>query len=418
MKRIFFHSTAQTIFRHAEGVPHAGGTPPTAASTLSYLKKSFSLTGNKGNMIHSEAVLKLFTHNHSRSVVSNISNVHRAKGADFTDYMRERFDCIVLSIANFIRRHQSHERLVEALKATDLPLYVFSAGMQEPLPPDLSLLSPATVELLHLYNERAEIFALRGISTQRWLDSVGIRNTVVIGCPSLYVYPRRILSVPPISSLRGKQLLTAGHVSENNISGTRKGFTRGFDIIEIMQNRNADYVFQDEPFHFSELMDTPLIYDDSLNEFDSDLIREYIRSKFGIDLPFRRYLLFQDVSAWRQAASNYDVYIGDRFHGGVVCLQAGRPALVIASDQRMAELAAYFGIPHTSFKEIKKHGLDKVVARTLSEDQIAIFRTTYLGRLRTFSDVVRKHGMELANDAQIQAALALSVSVPAPRGSA
>lgn len=412
MDRLFFHSTALTIFRPIEGIPGVTGTPPNAHSTIDYLKRTMSTTGNKGNMVHAEAVLKLFTTNQARSVVGNLANLQKAIGDDFTAYLDQRFDGVVLSLANFIRRGQNHTSLVEALTATQVPIYVFGAGMQDPLPPKLDApLTESTQALIRLLGEKAKLFAVRGETTASWLKSVGVENTVVLGCPSMYVYPRSILSVKPPASLQGElRVLTAGHVSESNIDGSRKGFTRGKDIVEVMEGFNADYVFQDEPFQFYDLVSRELMYDDALGKFDSETMNRYILDKTGIKLPFKDYFWFHDVASWRQFTRHYDVYVGDRFHGGVVCLQAGVPVMMIATDQRMQELAGYFGIPHTDFDTLKQRGLRDVTAEKMSPEAMQNFRATYLTRLANFKSVMDKFGFNLANAAQINAALASSAA--------
>lgn len=410
--RIFFHSSAQAIYRHAVGIPACNGTPVLAKSTIRYLQKAHFLTGNKGNMIHSEALLKLFEYNNSRSSVGNLCHVFQSFKSpnEYQTYIKNNFDCVFLSMANFIRKNMNHTNLVQVLEQTNIEIYVFGAGMQDKLPPDLSKLSESTQQLLKIFNTKARLFGVRGEYTQNWLQEVGFKNTQLLGCPSMYVYPLSVINGLKTSSIAGNKLLTAGHISKKNLMGTASKAKRALGIVEIFQHFSPSYVFQDEPFTYDELFDVPCIYSDATSQFDSDKITEYISGLCKQEIPFQSYYMFHQTGAWRQVCQRYDIYIGDRFHGGIVALQSGIPSVFIASDQRIIELCEFFGLPHTTFQEIKEVGVSAVIRKKLSPDLIANFKRTYVRRLREFRECMLSLGFTLANAPEIEKVLSMSFS--------
>jgi hypothetical protein len=71
-------------------------------------------------------------------------------------------------------------------------------------------------------------------------------------------------------------------------------------------------------------------------------------------------------------------------------MQAGIPALFIASDVRMRELCEYVGFPHTTFKEIEENGLDDEVRNKLSKDRFDHLGHCTLGGSHTSTKSLRR----------------------------
>ncbi|MEI2419761.1 polysaccharide pyruvyl transferase family protein, partial [Arthrospira platensis SPKY2] len=210
----------------------------------------------------------------------------------------------------------NHTNLVQVLEQTPIEIYVFGAGMQDKLPPDLSILSKSTQELLKLFDAKARLFAVRGEYTKNWLQAVGFKNTQLLGCPSMYVYPLSVINSQKVVSISGNKVLTAGHISKKNLMGVASKAKRAIGLVEIFQGFSPSYVFQDEPFTYDELFDVPCIYSDATSQFDSGKITEYISGLCKQEIPFQSYYMFHETGAWRQVCQKYDIYIGDRFHGG------------------------------------------------------------------------------------------------------
>jgi len=163
MKKIFFHSSPFSIAKTKVTGGLLNGCIYPKASSISDLKASFAQTGNKGskgNMVHSEAPLKLFTHNLSRSCIGNLVHAHESMKDDFSNYIKSNFDLIILSMANFIRKNQDHRKIVDALKQVEIPIVLFSAGLQNRLTSVVNL-SESTIELLRILDEKALLFSVR-----------------------------------------------------------------------------------------------------------------------------------------------------------------------------------------------------------------------------------------------------------------
>ncbi|MES2901359.1 MAG: polysaccharide pyruvyl transferase family protein [Pseudomonadota bacterium] len=396
MKSIFFHSTPFSIAKSKSAAQNVNGCVFPALSRIDEMRPSFNQTGNRGNMVHAEAPQKLFRHNLSLSCTGNLVSVQQADPFAFSDYINS-FDVIILSVANLIRKNQDHSRLVAALKEIHKPLFVFSAGLQTRLD-SLSHLSPSTRDLLSILNEKAALFSVRGETTQEFLHTNGINNCVALGCPSLYVYPDNIRKIAPMSLEPFTRLTVAGHFSRENLSEATSKSKRAVDFYNFMSSCNnpIDYVLQDEIFTFSELLNEKGMFDDATFSFDTARMTAYFAS-LNVDMKFvGGWYMFDNVSAWRSYIRSRDLYFGDRFHGGVVALQTGTPAIIVKGDARVMELVDYFKLPSATFADMRTKSLAEIVERELSSSKLEVFHKCYTARRANFVKVCKKAGLSFA----------------------
>ena len=67
--------------------------------------------------------------------------------------------------------------------------------------------------------------------------------------------------------------------------------------------------------------------------------------KMGLDVHDTQVRLFDSLAEWVATLAACDVYIGARVHGGLAATAASTPAVVVATDVRMDELARRVGLP-------------------------------------------------------------------------
>lgn len=394
--RILFHGPGLAIQKPHIGLQPVSGTQQPTISTFAELKQSHQLTGNRGNMIHAEAPAKLFAHDIQRSVYGNLATLHRGLGPAFADHMAENFDMIVISMANFIRTDHDGQHLLVPLKALDgrVPFIVLGAGLQGN--PDPKQMLPGNLDLIAMFNEQARVFALRGRETALWLRKYGYENTTILGCPSLYAYPASIMALDyraarARAAAGDARVLTAGYLKQMD----NAIHSRGLQLIEAFRGIHSSYVMQDELFGFAGMQDIPNSFNEGRNEVDRHLLETRMLGLGAPDLPFERYYYFMESSGWRQAAMAHDLFLGDRFHGGVAALQAGVPAVFLSHDNRVAELTKFFGLPALSTKAFMQKGLQGTLEEMLSDEAEQTFKTRYISLHNRFRQFFAGHGLEV-----------------------
>lgn len=392
MKLAFFRPAQANYFPSAP-IRHQLGVPLSCGSTINEHLAAASLVGNLGNMIHRMAMIQMLEFDRANSgqvhIWKLIAETGGAKQA--AEVLNQNFDGLVLTMSNILRPGATEPKLAELVRALKIPVYCFGVGLQNELPlGDSSSLNKDIMDLMKALDDKAALFAVRGETTQRWLRSVGIKKALALGCPSLFAYPKNILSIKAPSS--PKRFITAGHLAL-----TKNQNSRFHRLIKGFEGLNASYVFQGEIAYFKEILDVQGIYDEATQTADAAVLNEYLTKKCGIKYNFDKYYSFTDTGAWRQAYTNYDVYAGDRIHGGVAALQVGKPALIIYEDARVLELAHHHGIPSCPLAQFEKIGCQAAIKKYLNAAAIAKFHERYQTVLNTFNKAVTGAGLKLVN---------------------
>lgn len=394
--RILFHAPGVVTHRPRMQLPHTIGVQPTNVTHLGGLLETQRLTGNRGNLIHAEAPARTMTKAPRESCYGNISALQAAYGDTYPQRIEALFDAVVVSMANFIRPNHDGAALFSALKplAGRVKVIILGAGLQGTHP--LSAMTQGNRDLLSFMNDDAAIFGVRGERTAEWLRDNGFGNCTVLGCPSLFSFPDSILSLDyGAAAAAGAKahVMTAGHL---NFHGKRLD-RRGRALLAAFRDIRASYVMQDEFFSYPELLDLPGLYSEGRCEVSARAVNDYLAQRTGLDAPFERYFYFSDSGSWRQAARWHDVFIGDRFHGGVAALQAGVPAIFLAHDNRVAELTEYFDLPAMSAQAFAKAGLTRALSDTFTAEAEERMKATYRLRHAHYADVLGRQGITITS---------------------
>ena len=367
-------------------------------------------TPNTGNIVHLEALRRMLRHHDPLG-----NGTARLAGLEADDMsgvdIDPFYDGIVIQKSNLIRSYDhlgadeqsrllsKRRREAEWLAKSRLPIFVFGVGIQNALPPRPDAVAAPLFDLLKLYNDRAEIFAVRGEATAAWLHSVGLKKAVALGCPSLFLNPVETSRIATPAIHPRMRLASAGHLQ-------RSAFPHRLEPINrIGACFPTDYVFQNDFFAFFRRFGELKVYDEQTNVVDVGIVRGLAKESIGIDLSFENYFLFLQADPWRNFAATRDVYFGDRFHGGVVFLQSGRPAVLVCNDARVADMADFMAIPVVQNEELKDGDPANILKSKLSEASLSPFRAKYRERLRAFRNAVMKVGLELTNEAAFAEAL-------------
>jgi len=416
--RIFFHPANFGVAQNSARIITKSSLPLRAFDSIQDVETEINATTlNVGNIVHNEAVAKAFNADRRRSCMAPLEHFYisecRSDLAKFQGTMRSCFDAVVLSFANLIsapapgRRaaQQKHmERLCEILEALPIPFYIFGMGMQS-LVDDENELTPGMLEFLKLIDKKAKLFAVRGEHTVAFLHRIGCSNAVALGCPSLYVYPDNMMSVQTPNTAKGASVLTAGYLGLKYLLGfqsERVDFLR-----DLARDYNTNYVFQNDVYSYHELKAARGFYDDSSGRCSKEILDNYMAVQ-GVDpMGFQGYWHMRDARSWRLLAEQHDFYFGDRFHGGVVALQVGKPALFMSHDIRVEELTNHVGAPNCSFAELKEKPLEEIVATAFTSGRLEYYKDTYSARAAEFYERCTEAGIKPLHAVKSRATMAV-----------
>jgi hypothetical protein len=230
---------------------------------------------------------------------------------------------------------------------------------------------------------------VRAAKTEAWLRRHGWSRAEALGCPSLHLYPQAIARLaPPAKPLAALAIATGGYLLRD--------VGRAAALCRLHDGRAASYFVQDEIVAATTIAADAVVIDDARQLLDRAAMVRAVAAWGGITPGFARYFCCDGLDAWRAAMAGHDLYIGDRFHGGVVALQVGLPTVLFCRDVRADELSAFYEVPRLDLAAAAEQGLDTAVATALSPDALARFKDCHAQRDKHFWAAMRTAGLHPA----------------------
>lgn len=395
-KTAFIGNIGNSRYAYSGDIGYAEAMPRGSGTKLKNLLELYEITDNKGNMIHGEAPSRIIESNRKDScyIHANFMLESGWTPERISEELSKRFDLIVFSATNAIRPNLNTYCMAEILEGLKSDFIVLGISIQKLLPESTDMLHPNLVRLLKVCDKKARIFGVRGSATEKWLKTNGFNHAKALGCPSMYVYPGNILSMPVPDPSRVKSAITGGHIHGR--------VQRASALIQLFKGFDAHYIMQEEMHIWKEqgLLDPNQdVYNDGTGEVYKDLISGILRDIHDEEMPFSSYRWFQSPDAWRAFVSGSDFYVGDRLHGGIVAMQVGVPAVIIAEDARVIEAADFFKVPRISVRELEMATLMEVISEYLSRKNVDAFKETYISRFREFEATLKEADISLTTGA-------------------
>jgi hypothetical protein len=299
--------------------------------------------------------------------------------------VNERFDVIVIAAANFIYKGFDMSAVASFIEATRLPCFIAGLGAQAPsVRAAIGELQQGTRRLLSILQERCRLIGVRGDFTAQVLNDFGITNVAPVGCPSLYRRLTPSLSVrrPTASTLHKISLNGSRNVVDHAGSPAAARHVEA-QLIRLSLERGYDYVLQNEDPEMYVLCGSDSeqhmqAVDSVIETFDLGVTRDelvrHVRAK---------YRLFFNLAEWDDYIRDFDLSAGSRFHGNLIALTNGVPALIFPHDSRTTELAELMQIPHVPVEQVDTIDLETLVS-TADYDAFELRYRELYGRFAAF----------------------------------
>lgn len=405
MKKIFFypHHSGVVCSKSKELIPVVSFTPKITGS-LSNLKNNLHVcTPNPGNLIHSESPSRIFDCNFDESSKGNLTRLIKQfdniKGA--ANYINTNYQCMVLSFANDLRvnwESPDHKLFAELFYLLEIKIFIFGLGMQDEIVGGFERLSSNLHDFVCSIRDNAEFVGVRGESTGRWLIENGFKNSIVLGCPSIFRKPKNVLrAIDKSADKVYKNIMTAGYIHSRPRHLALYSLFNREDI-------NSSYIFQNDlfsVFNKDNISEDLSFYDVETQTVNLGLVKSRLKEIHKVEQPFKRYCFFTNTNSWFMYNSMQDLFIGDRLHAAISALLSGIPTILIYSDLRVKEIAEFYAIPSISIEEIEDSTIEIIIEEKFNKDALDKFKSTYLNRLKDFYNVCSSHGLNFIMDEEI-----------------
>jgi hypothetical protein len=230
------------------------------------------------------------------------------------------------------------------------------------------------------------------------LSDHGFRNVETVGCPSNFINPASDLG----AAIEGRaKAIPAEPTLCVNLEYFRLESQKNHLLTTRLRTAGGLCVFQSDNDVFRAVREPHEATSETLG-----WLAEYFLGSTSAD-DFRRFAVQFGVTpsfipSWLELVKSVDFSIGTRFHGNLVAIQAGTPALVLYHDQRTKELCDVLAIPSAAWSSIST---DEDVAAAISTYAFngSLFDGTrrtlagrYIGLLSKVGLVASAHIFEIA----------------------
>lgn len=353
------------------------------------IRNIISYSDNIGNIVFLESI-ESQTGAEPISIYDFVSN--------YKDY-EEKFDMFILPLANMISKSfQLSNDFLSALESINKPICIFSIGIQVYKADELNSLEMNDMikRVLNLSKKFDTTIGLRGHYTEEYLKKMGFDNTMVIGCPSIFLNK----VVPNVrESFTPDKILISGSYNGNWREPLKNLFKFGYD-------NSAKYLIQSESrllydkFNIKESDLDDWLVDDSKKSYLKNKMYDYNyyrHNEVEVDR-LRNWFIedsiyFSNFNDWLNN-SKFDLSIGVRFHGSVMSTLAGTPTLILSGDLRVQELVDYHGLPNMNLFDFESD-MNKIDLYQMID--YIDFQNKYDNLLSRYVQFLKLNGIEYLN---------------------
>lgn len=297
-----------------------------------------------------------------------------------SDYVNSKYKAVFYAGANFINPSIDLGFLANIVSMLKIPFIIMGAGAQSDNEDTPNHVPDGTVTFLRAASEKASSIGVRGTYTQECLVNLGIRNVTVTGCPSFTLIDPDLVLRNFDTVENSGNLKFAFSVKRDELNSPhRHGLQKIHQNLmkTALRNGNGFYIVQS---NYSEavIAHSHALKRDHVNDIASyfstseEVVREFLRCNMKI---------FFEFEGWRDLCSEMQFSTGSRFHGSVMSLIAGIPAVVVTHDSRTSELCRFTGIPQVHVSELDG---DEVLPELASKFDGASFCTAHQRAMKSF----------------------------------
>lgn len=265
--------------------------------------------------------------------------------ADIDRYNAE-YDYAFLRGSNYVHAAMDWENAPRVLSRLKIPVIAFGIGAQAPKKGRLEL-SEATKRVLASIADRSVSMGVRGSYTADVLWSLGIRNTRIVGCPTVFRRndPTLRIDLPPLERIKSAVFTLRREVGGDYAQDTTRYLDLMRDsILALAQRFDLSVMAQGEIEEKKVLWGTEEQRAAALAQLRHE---GWLRGEGdAMEALYASRLFYSDVVAEiERHVSARDLVLGYRLHGNLMALANRVPSVYFTYDSRTVEFAETFAIP-------------------------------------------------------------------------
>lgn len=335
-----------------------------------------------------------------------IYRIHpKASDADFKTINRLCDVCLIKG-GNYIQRGLAEKHLpLDVLKRIDIPIVYIGAGLQAKMGSMEPDLTTEDIEVLRRIHRSCVSCMVRGESTASYLESLGIYNFDIVGCPTLFLSRQPTLRVRPPSfehvgwTFRHR-LYSDVNVLLNQMKAMAALKEKAGVLTVLLQGEEtalqAWYAYHtwnvrerwlDEKLKGTHIVRTvrqPIDERDILRHISKDY--PFLTNAEEILSAGDRFFFSFDPADYEQMVQSCSFVAGCRLHGNLISAALGTPVFYYLYDERVMEMVKLLGLPYRRLSE------DNLEIRTEDLDYTT-FEDNYVALYKQYEDFFEKNSI-------------------------
>lgn len=190
-------------------------------------------------------------------------------------------------------------------------------------------LSDESVNTLCRIAERCKSVGVKGEYSAEILNRYGIKNTRIVGTPSLFMNVNRL------------QKISVSDQAIDHVSASFRPIYGKFSEKEMMLLK----YFNDKGFNLTDTTSLPLRKSNLTNEALFDEMKRYTDNR----------KIYFDIETWEKSFSAIDFSFGMNFSNNIMALYSGVPALFINYESTGKELCKLFNLPNIDIEKFDEN---------------------------------------------------------------
>jgi hypothetical protein len=310
---------------------------------------------NTGNLFIGEAV-----RSHLRRLYGNkIETIEHysfpmTRAADGAE-IAEKFDHIVMAASNMLNAGIDFGFLATFVETSGLPLSIFGLGAQAEHTDDIFKISKGSKRLMDYAAANFPGVGVRGSFTAAILEHNGVKNIEIMGCPTGYINAGTGFQIEVPKSVDDIKRAAVSYKRDRNKYKTDDQLKDiQIDMLKLSMDKGFDLVAQ------ADFAETWMGHHKVIDPRKLNNMATYFGMK-DKKPDLEQYVLnhvhsYFTWEEWRTLMEQMDFAFGCRFHGNMMAMNAGVPALFMLHDTRTAELCETLRLPGLTIEEIEKSG--------------------------------------------------------------
>jgi hypothetical protein len=312
---------------------------------------------------------------------------------NFTDKDVERwnqYDFCFLRGSNYVHDGMEWGRTLEIIERLRIPVIAFGIGAQAPSSGPL-VLSDQTKDVLRAIADHCVTLGVRGAYTAQVLWDIGVKNSRIIGCPTLFRHrnPDLRIDLPPLETIERIGYTLRREVSKTYSKDIDRYLKLQRETIIALSNRFAlTLMAQGEVEEKKIVIGTPEQKAAALAKLEAG--KWFEGPDDALRAIYSQRLFYSDTVAEYDAITRkQDLVLGFRLHGNLIALSNGVPSVYFTYDSRTTEFVDTFNIPAFDIYGGKPFVLEEYWRQDLFER----FNRTYYHRYRDMQLFLDENGL-------------------------